>query len=322
MEFIDDYLSSVLSEKKIASLAQISENMVHEMTRLSLKVDTTEISVGNLGDFCPKLRSLRLSHSTLNSVRDFGSSLRNLERLWLDNCNIMDITGLSNCFPNLTELHLNNNLLYDISDLMYLEKLEILDLSHNSIDSVRQIEFLKDLQYLVHLNILNNPIMDKDGGSNKIGFDLLPHLEVFNNEKIFFNIMNSPNTKKKKIIDPPMAVMAPPEGANPRRRTFKRRIRSSNDALEKDSNNSSTDFNTKSEIQTTMSSSTFDSTTFSEDRPNSSPMLDFDTHTHQNDSNSVQFICGSAGRSLRRLRRKRNVEKDPISKIHKRILEK
>jgi hypothetical protein len=49
------------------------------VVQLELTVDTTDQSVARIGEFCPALRELKLNDSVLQSIRDLGTGVRNLQ---------------------------------------------------------------------------------------------------------------------------------------------------------------------------------------------------------------------------------------------------
>jgi Leucine-rich repeat (LRR) protein len=69
----------------------------------------------------------------LSCVSDLGTSLGNLNVLWLSRCGLIELDGIS-ALPNLVEAYLSFNNIEDISALSCLEHLQILDLEGYVID--------------------------------------------------------------------------------------------------------------------------------------------------------------------------------------------
>lgn len=122
---IDSFIEEYLSYDKLRMIC--GQDDISKVKYLEIVVDTTEQSLGNLGDKMPSLTQLKLNNSTLSSIRDLGTSLKRLKVLWLSRCNLHDLDGIL-AFPNLVELYLSFNYINDISPLVVLDKLEILDL--------------------------------------------------------------------------------------------------------------------------------------------------------------------------------------------------
>ena len=134
-------------------------NDLSVVTYAELKVDTCERSVAALGELLPALRELRLSDSSVATLRDLGTTLRNLRVLWLCRSGVRDLEGAS-ALPYLEELYLSFNDVSDLTQLALHEHLKLLDLDGNQIDDVAQIEQLGTCEKLAILNVDSNPISD------------------------------------------------------------------------------------------------------------------------------------------------------------------
>jgi hypothetical protein len=95
-----------------------------DVVHLELTVDTTDQSVARVGEYCPNLRELKLNDSVLQSIRDLGTSVRNLQVLWLARCGVADLDGIG-ILDNLKELYLSFNNIEDIGPLSMHEHLEV-----------------------------------------------------------------------------------------------------------------------------------------------------------------------------------------------------
>jgi|TARA_B110000208_G_scaffold147480_2_gene177950 Leucine-rich repeat (LRR) protein len=127
------------------------------VTYAEMKVDTLERSVSMLGELLPALREVRLSDSSVMTLRDLGTTLRNLRVLWLCRSSVRDLEGAS-ALPQLEELYLSFNDVSDLTPLALHEHLRLLDLDSNQIDDVAQIEQLGTCERLTSLNLESNPV--------------------------------------------------------------------------------------------------------------------------------------------------------------------
>lgn len=143
-----------LSPQRLHDLTGIEE--LSQLVYLEMRVDATENSLGNFGVYLPNLLQLKLNDSIIKSVRDIGSSLKTLTVLWMDNCGLEDLDGISS-LCQLQELYLAHNKLTDVSPLSILEELEILDLAENKVCESEQLGYLGLCPKLVALQIHGNP---------------------------------------------------------------------------------------------------------------------------------------------------------------------
>jgi Leucine-rich repeat (LRR) protein len=90
-----------------------------------MEVDTSEQSVETLGVMVPNLQQLKLNNSTLKSFRDLGTSLRNLQCLWLSRSGIVDLDGIGALLA-LKELYVSFNDISDLTPLAMHDELQVL----------------------------------------------------------------------------------------------------------------------------------------------------------------------------------------------------
>ncbi|EPY83881.1 leucine-rich repeat-containing protein 56 [Camelus ferus] len=186
------------------------------VSRLELRVNTRENSLGNFGVHLPNLSQLKLNGSCLGSLRDLGTSLGRLQVLWLARCGLADLDGVSS-FPALKvglrhrglgggtrpgpapclaedpvlpqELYVSYNDISDLSPLCLLEQLEVLDLEGNCVEDPGQLCYLQLCPRLATLTLEGNPVCLRPGpgSSNEApqGYDyraevrqLIPQLQV------------------------------------------------------------------------------------------------------------------------------------------------
>jgi len=149
------------------------------VTSLDLQVDTVQEGqqVEDIGELLPNLEQLRLSQSNILTMRDLGTSLRNLRVLWLCRCSLQDLGGVT-ALPALEELYVSFN---DISDLWPLcthETIQVLDLEGNLIEDISEVEgALQPVSSLRELTLAANPVMKTEDVRSKL-LAVLPQLEV------------------------------------------------------------------------------------------------------------------------------------------------
>ncbi|KAL5271872.1 hypothetical protein ACHWQZ_G000163 [Mnemiopsis leidyi] len=145
----------VLSPKKLRQVSGCAD--LGQVISLDLIVDTSESSLGSLGNYLPNIRELRLSGSRICSVRDLGTTLRSLQVLWMSRCGLKDLDGIGS-IGQLRELYLSYNEISDVSPLSMVDTLELVDIESNNVDSLDQVEFLCMCPNLTTLNIEGNPV--------------------------------------------------------------------------------------------------------------------------------------------------------------------
>lgn len=105
-----------------------------------------------------KCQILTISDSYVPNLRALSSNLRSLTVLKIANAGIDSIDGISMC-PVLKELFLPFNEISELSPLIFLHSLEIIDLEQNCIASIEQVEYLSALTDLKILNLQGNPVV-------------------------------------------------------------------------------------------------------------------------------------------------------------------
>ncbi|XP_063692535.1 uncharacterized protein F09G8.5-like isoform X2 [Bolinopsis microptera] len=152
---LDGYLCGEIPLFHMRQLSGYSD--LSHVISLDLIVDTSESSLGSLGNYLPNIRELRLSGSRISSVRDLGTTLRSLQVLWMSRCGLQDLDGIGS-IGTLRELYLSYNEISDVSPLSMVDTLELVDIESNNVDSLDQIEFLCMCPNLSTLNIEGNPV--------------------------------------------------------------------------------------------------------------------------------------------------------------------
>ncbi|XP_077315188.1 leucine-rich repeat-containing protein 56 isoform X3 [Lithobates pipiens] len=148
---VDEYLSLA----RLKTLTGADD--LQDVTTLQMCVDTRDHTLGNFGTYMPNLRQLKLNNSVILTIRDLGTSLSNLQVLWLARCCLTDLDGIASFF-SLKELYLAYNDLRDLSQVSMLENLEVLDLEGNNIDQISELQYLALCSNLRTLTIEGNSV--------------------------------------------------------------------------------------------------------------------------------------------------------------------
>lgn len=203
---VNDYLSP-------SKLQEIScSNDLSKVTQIEMVVDTSETSLGNFGQYLPQLIQLKLNNSLIPTLRDIGTSLQNLQILWLSRCKLNDLDGISSIL-NLKELYISFNNVSDLSSICFLESLEVLDLEANLISDIEQIDYLSMLNQLSILTLTGNQITnlpkDSYNGNTYREYIItkLPQLEILDDLSVKYsednnlkNLQNLSNIEDINII--------------------------------------------------------------------------------------------------------------------------
>jgi len=152
---LDGYLCADTPLVHMRQLSGYSD--LSKVISLDLVVDTSESSLGSLGNYLPNIRELRLSGSRISSVRDLGTTLRSLQVLWMSRCGLQDLDGIGS-IGKLRELYLSYNEISDVSPLSMVDSLELVDIESNNVGTLDQVEFLCMCPSLSTLNIEGNPV--------------------------------------------------------------------------------------------------------------------------------------------------------------------
>jgi hypothetical protein len=170
-----------------------------EIRSLQAIADTSEMTLSVIGDFFPRLQKLRLNNSIIPSVRDISSNLKQLRFLSLAHCELHSLDGICTISEILEELYLAFNHIGDISDLIGLDKLRILDLEENEIESLADIELLQCCSSLKALTLAGNPGASIPTCREEVK-RLLPHLAYLDEKRL--------QSRKPSKLEPPAAVFA------------------------------------------------------------------------------------------------------------------
>jgi len=171
----EEYLQQHCSTKHLGSV-----------TELEIQVDSTVQSIECLGHHLPGLRQLRLSNSSILGIRELGSSLTNLDVLWMSRCGLQDLDGVQ-VLDSLQELYLPFNDIADVSQLKWLDKLCVLDLEGNALANSKDVEELSRCYQLQDVTIRGNPVWHNEGLCRAAVLEMLPQISVLDDHPRFSN---------------------------------------------------------------------------------------------------------------------------------------
>jgi len=155
-----------LNEKMLEISLGMTTDELKELTKIEIKVDTTNTHMQFVGEILQSLKILRLNDSVIPTARDLGTSFRNLQVLSLNRCEMSSLAGLSS-FEFLKELYANYNDIEDLFDISYCYHLEVLDLEGNNISGWENISYLVSLQKLIDINLSMNPLSKDQNYQNR-----------------------------------------------------------------------------------------------------------------------------------------------------------
>ena len=146
-------------------------------TKLKLIADTTNQTLQPFGEALKNLRELCLDNSVIASILDVGTSFRNLRILKIERVGLKELTGLA-MFPSLEEFYAPYNYVQDLSNIEFLENLQILDMEANYIADIDQLSYIPE--NVTEVNFNNNKITE-DLNYMKILLKYAPQLKIVDN---------------------------------------------------------------------------------------------------------------------------------------------
>ncbi|CRG96849.1 leucine-rich repeat protein, putative [Plasmodium gallinaceum] len=179
----------------------ISTNIINEKMLIEEIEKCNNVKKNNIIDEFYHVKNLSLENRKILLIQNINL-LKNLEELYLDNNlieelenldelvnlkilsvsnnNIEEIKNLDNLI-NLSELNLHNNKIKKIENLNCNKNLKILILSKNCIENLENIFYLRCLEKIRFLNLIDNPICNIKNLSFYI-ISNLKNIKYFNNE--------------------------------------------------------------------------------------------------------------------------------------------
>ncbi|XP_072129318.1 leucine-rich repeat-containing protein 56 isoform X2 [Mobula birostris] len=193
-------IEEYLSPSKLQALTATEDLQLVKF--LEMCVNTQGSSLGNFGEYLPNLVQLKLNGSFITSVRDLGTSLTNLQVLWMARSGLTDLDGIP-AFSSLKELYVAYNNISDVSPVSMLEHLEVLDLEGNNIEDIVQIHYIALCHRLNTLTLEGNPLCfqqnpgaaeDSNANYRKVVRKLIPHLKYLDDIPVSESCTQSDHT--------------------------------------------------------------------------------------------------------------------------------
>ena len=129
----------------ISKYSNIPVKDIKNIVKLNLIINSEYGLLNQFGEKLLYLRELKLTGSKIPSIADLGTNFKNLVVLNLDNCNLSDLSGIV-CLNNLVELSARNNKITDLFEIDCLSNsLKFLQLENNVIQDMENILFLSNL---------------------------------------------------------------------------------------------------------------------------------------------------------------------------------
>jgi hypothetical protein len=158
------------------------EEDLRDVDLVELEINTLEQPVAFLGEMMPKLAELKLSGSTISSLRDLGTHFDCLRVLWVSRCGLSHLDGVQ-YLSGLEELYASFNDVSDLWPLTELPQLSTLDLEGNGVCSLGAVASLGACEQLTELSLSGNPIASVPLYRRAV-LGRLPFLEVLDDRDV------------------------------------------------------------------------------------------------------------------------------------------
>ena len=80
-----------LSLESLKKVTKVSIEEFVNIKRLDVRCNCVNDSLQFVGEQLINLQELKLNDSTINSLRDIGTTFRNLKVLWISRCNLTEL---------------------------------------------------------------------------------------------------------------------------------------------------------------------------------------------------------------------------------------
>lgn len=141
----------------IRRVTGLEEREFATLRYLELKVNVFEIPIHKIGEVCPCVQEFNLTGSVLESLRDLGTTWYTLRVLRVCGTGISNFEGITS-FTCIKELYANNNLVAELSALLFHDTLEVIDLANNRLSEYAELSYLTTINTLLALNLSANPV--------------------------------------------------------------------------------------------------------------------------------------------------------------------
>jgi len=210
-EMLDAFTFGMGEPEGLGEIDYLSEAKVREITGepdaaqvryFEAVVNTQVVSLGDLGHLCPQLEQLKLNNSTVECIRDLGTSLRVLRVLWINRSGLVSLDGLGSLSGTLEELYIAFNHIQDLSPITDddFDSLRVLDCDSNEIEDMEQVEFLSGCKQLQSLTLDNNPVSTLPNYVQSV-HEALPRLEMLDDLPFDTPLPMRPSTARAAELD-------------------------------------------------------------------------------------------------------------------------
>ncbi len=150
----------------LSKYLNIPENDLSSLKKLSVIITSDYGLLNQFGNFLPELKLLKLNGSNILSFNDIGTNFNKIECLQMKNCHLKDLSGII-CMQNLKILDIENNEVSDLIDIDMCSELKKIILKNNKIKESDNLTFLSSLTNLEYLDMRNNPICESENANEE-----------------------------------------------------------------------------------------------------------------------------------------------------------
>ena len=150
----------------LSKYLNIPENDLSSLKKLSIIITHDYGLLNQFGNFLPELKLLKLNGSNILSFNDIGTNFNKIECLQMKNCHLKDLSGII-CMQNLQILDIENNEISDLIDIDMCSELKKIILKNNKIKESDNLTFLSSLTNLEYLDMRNNPICESENANEE-----------------------------------------------------------------------------------------------------------------------------------------------------------
>ena len=141
----------------LSQYLNIPEDELASLTKLSIIISNDYGLLNQFGKFLPKLEILKLNTSNILSFNDIGTNFNHIKCLQMRSCHLKDISGLV-CMQSIEILDVEDNEISDVIDIEMCSTLQKINLKSNKISDESNLTFLSSIDCLKYMNIKDNPI--------------------------------------------------------------------------------------------------------------------------------------------------------------------
>ncbi|KAG0480637.1 hypothetical protein HPP92_011495 [Vanilla planifolia] len=184
--------NKLLTLKGVESLSKlmvlnVGKNKLQKMDEICALADLRALILNDnsISTICKldQMKHLNTLVLSRNPIHDIGKSLMRIttiKKLSLSYCKLQTIgSALVSCVDLREARFAHNEITILPDELAKNSKLQTLDIGNNLLENVSDIEVLSQLPNLKNLNLLGNPIAEKERLAKKVR-NMIPHLCVFN----------------------------------------------------------------------------------------------------------------------------------------------